>query len=452
MSQSYGGLVTFVLAGFLLASIVIFGVTALPEIVPFLSPVLKTGDVIINVTSSSTVEGFEGDRIYLVVNKIEFRRVGVSGGAWLNGLAQAREVELVAVGRRPMNLGDIRLPIGEYNLARISLGSASFHSSGSNVTLKVPSNIALTPVDFVVTETLPVTLLLDIAFDEVAVYSFVHRFIPYPSMVVEQEPSHEPTMERLHLIASFGPETRSPGDDSSFKFEIARGFEVENYMLYAKGGSSGGDAFDVEVQETGEFWYDISGEAWFLGGNLTAGSYTVNVHVIESAPGPLTFLLKIFRLPRVPSDLSRPGFSGLSRAEEAVFPPINEVGVYFENMGAYNIYLAVGTGDYEFLADNGPIAVVNSNRTVTLELSEGLHTFQILPDYSGSGRDTSWAMVITWIPTQSGPSFSSTGIAGIVLLIAAASAFVLNYGLTRIAARRIERSSSRPTNTPSVLC
>jgi len=114
--------------------------------------------------------------------------------------------------------------------------------------------------------------------------------------------------------------------------------------------------------------------------------------------------------------------------------------------------LAVGTGDYEFLADNGPIAVVNSNRTVTLELSEGLHTFQILPHYSGSARDTTWAMVITWIPTQSGPSFSSTGIAGIVLLIAAASAFVLNYGLTRIAARRIERSSSRPTNTPSVLC
>ena len=44
---------------------------------------------------------------------------------------------------------------------------------------------------------------------------------------------------------------------------------------------------------------------------------------------------------------------------------------------------------------------------------------------------------------RSGPTVSSTTIGATVLLIAAALAFVVNYVLAVIAARRIERSSSR---------
>jgi hypothetical protein len=111
MSETYGGLVTLVLTGFLLASIVIFSVVAVPEIVPFFSPVLKTGDVAIQVTSSST-QGLVGDyRIYVVLNQMEFHRVGVSGGTWIKTLSYPRQVELVDAGKSPQVLTKVRLPI-----------------------------------------------------------------------------------------------------------------------------------------------------------------------------------------------------------------------------------------------------------------------------------------------------------------------------------------------------
>jgi len=421
---------------------VIFSVTAIPEIVPYFSPALKTGEVTIDVVSSSTVEGFEGDRIYLVVSDVEFHRVGVSGGTWVKTLHEPRQVELVEAGRHPEALGDARISIGEYDFARVSLAAGSFESAGSGIALKITSNSTLTPVNFVVTENLLVALVLDVTFDESALTA-IGRFDPYLSMVVKEEPVYEPTMSSLKLIASFGPVTRSPGSSSSFVFGIAPGEEVENYLLYAKGGTSGEEAFEVEVLETGDLWYGISGEAWFLGGNLTVGSYNVMVRVSESSAQPVTLLLKMFTIPGIGVDVSRVGFYGSSYVEPFIAPPMNEVGIYFDKAGLYKIYLAVQGGDYGFLADSNPIAFVASNRTVALELSEGFHSFQILPDYSGSGRDTSWTITVTRVPTASQASLSPAAALGTLLLAVAVSVTILNYFLTRIAARRIERSSSR---------
>ena len=441
MSESYGGLVSLALTGFLIASIVIFSVVAVPEIVPFFSPALKTGDVTVDVTSSS-VQGFEDYQIYVVLTSIEFHRVGVSEGTWIKTLSYPTIVELIDASKFPHVLGEVRLPIGEYNLARVSIGNASLFTAGSVVALKVPSNIPVAPVDFVVTEKVPVTLELDIAFDPGAL-AVLRRFDPYLSMAVKQEPAYELSMDQLSPIASFGPKTQQPGGDWAFRFEITSGHEVQNYVLYAKGGSSGNETFDIEMKQTGEFWHDISGEAWFLGGNLTAGWYDVTVHVSDEAPQAVTFLVNLYEVPRVPSDLYRPSFEGLTHPPQSVPAPINEIGLYIERSGSYNIYFGVGSGDFEFLADNNPISVVGSNRTVTLDLSEGFHSFQILPDYSGSGRDISWLLVLTWIPTSPGPSLSPVAVLATTLLMASAALWTLNLLFARIVARRLERSSSR---------
>ena len=441
MSETYGGLVTFVLTGFLLASIVIFSVVAVPEIVPFFSPALKTGDVTVDVTST-TAQGFEDYRIYVVVNDIEFHRVGVSEGTWVKTLGDSRQVELVDVSMSPQVLVEARLPIGQYSLARISITNASLYSAGSMRPLKVPSNIPVTPVEFVVTEEAPVTLVLDIAFDS-GTLTVLRRFDPYLSLAVKQEPAHEPSMNKLSTIASFGPKTQQPGGQWTFRFEIKNGSEVKNYLLYASGGSNGNATFDIEVRQTGELWRGISGEEWFLGGNLTAGTYDVTVRVNDQAPQPVTFAIKIFQVPSVPSDVAQPSFEGETRAPSSEPAPINELGFNFERAGSYNIYLAVGSGDFGFFADNNPISAVNSNRTVTLELSEGFHSFQIIPDYSGSGRDTSWLIVFVWIPTSPRPSLSPAAVLATALLIASASLWALNLMLTRIVERRVERSSSR---------
>lgn len=445
MSESYGGLFTFVLTGFLLASIVIFSVVAVPEIVPFFSPALKTGDVTIDVTSSSA-QGFEDYRIYVVLSDIEFHRIGVSEGTWIKTLTYPREVELVDVSKSSQVLAEVRLPIGEYNLARISISNASLYTGGSSIALKVPSNIPVAPVDFVVTEKVPVTLELDIAFDP-GTLTVLRRFDPYLSMAVKQEPAHEPSINQLSAIASFGPKTQQPGGEWTFRFEITSGHEVQNYLLYAKGGSSGNETFNIEMKQTGEFWRDVSGEAWFLGGNLTAGPYDVTVHISDQAPQPVTFLVKLFQVPKVPSDLSRPSFEGLTHPPQSAPAPINEIGLYIERAGSYNIYFGVGSGDFEFLADNNPLSVVGSNRTVTLDLSEGFHSFQILPDYSGSGRDTSWLVILTWISAPSGSSLSPGAVLATMLLISSATLWALNLLLTRIVARRVERSSSRSTSS-----
>ena len=429
----------------MIASIVIFSVVAVPEIVPFFSPALKTGDVTIDVTSSSA-QGFEDYRIYVVLNDIEFHRVGVSEGTWIKGLSYPRQVELVDASKSSQVLAEVSLPIGEYNFARISISNASLYTAGSSIALKVPSNIPVAPVDFVVTEKVPLTLELDIAFDP-GTLTVLRRFDPYLSMAVKQEPAYELSMNQLSPIASFGPKTQQPGGEWAFRFEITSGHEVQNYVLYAKGGSSGNETFDIEMKQTGEFWPDVSGEAWFLGGNLTAASYDVTVHISDEAPQPVTFFVKIFQVPTVPSNLSQPSFEGVTHSPQSAPAPINEIGLYIERAGSYNIYLGVGSGDFEFLADNNPISAVSSNRTITLDLSEGFHSFQIMPDYSGSGRDTSWLVVLTWISTPTGPSLSSAAVLATMLLIASATLWALNLVLTRIVERRVERSSSHATSS-----
>ena len=451
MSESYGGLFTLVLTGFLLASIVIFSVAAVPEIVPFFSPALKTGDVTIDVTSTSAqaledYPSLRDSRIYVIVSDIEFHRAGVSEGTWSNALSYPRQVELVDVSNSPQVLAEVRLPIGEYSLARISISNASLITAQSSIALKVPSNIPVTPVDFVVTEKVPVTLVLDLAFDP-GTLTVLRRFDPYLSLAVKQEPAYELSISKLSPMASFGPKTQQPGGQWTFRFEITSGHEVDNYLLYAKGGSNGNETFDVEMKQTGELWTDISGEAWFLGGNLTAGWYDLAVQVSADAQQPVTFVIDLFQVPKVPTDLSQPSFGGLTRAPQSAPSPINEIGLYVERAGSYNVYLGVGSGDFEFLVDNGPISVVTSNRTVTLDLSEGFHSFQILPDYSGSGRDTSWVLVLTWIPTISGASLSPVAVLATMLLIASATLWAINLALTRLVARRVERSSSRSTSS-----
>jgi hypothetical protein len=190
----------------------------------------------------------------------------------------------------------------------------------------------------------------------------------------------------------------------------------------------------VEVPESGEFWGDLSGTVWLLGGNMTAGLY----HVItdmngETGTPPATITVSIFRMPHMTSTGSPESFSGYSPSMSQA--GVNEIALYFDETGNYKFYLLLGKGNYGFSLDYGSVATVTRNQTITLSVEKGLHTIQIVPDYLNIKVDTAWTVLVASAPSGTfSPTPTST--LGIVLLVLAIILIVFRYSYEHILARR----------------
>jgi len=444
LSNRGAGLTTFALVGFLIASMIVFSLVALPELLPALVPSLRSGTIEVQVTSTSGAMAppwllF----LEVTVESIEVHRTGVGEGAWVSVLEGSKTLELLNIGTTSVSLGETIVGVGEYNVVKVGLGPPMANIRGVNVTLKSPAQDLKVATNFMITERKHVTLFLDLSY-ETDVILFSQRFDPYITVTAGgawKTPSG--TGVNLKPIASFGPETHGAGESDNFTFTIQPGSEIQNYLLHTKGGSAPEDTFDVDIAETGEFWYGLSGDLWFLGGNLTAGTYNVTTYVSDTAAAPITFSVSLFHIPRMPTDLSEAVFSGLDPATRPPTLGLNEFAVYFDDAGLYDVGLGLGDGDYEFLMNNNPIGVVTNNRTVTLHLDQGLHTFQVLGDFSGAGRDTSWIVSIVPVPAPPEIALSREAMIATALLVLAAVLLVIDFTRRRFGRRKSD--DNKPT-------
>jgi len=321
---------------------------------------------------------------------------------------------------------------------KISLGNATATIRGLNVTLKGPAQDLKVPTALAVSEGKRANLILDLSFDEAAVDAS-HRFDPYITVTIEQ-PGHAPlaTIASLKPFASLGPDTLSPGEPKSFTFTVDLGAAVENYLVHAEGGLGVDNTFDLEIAESGEFWYDLTGSLWFVGENLTAGVYHMNVTASPWTTEDIPFAVNLYTVPRITADLPDAAFSGFVPAESSQSIQVNEFALYLDKPGMYDFYLGVKAGDYEFIVDDNPAAVVSSEQMVTLQLQSGLHRFQIFTDFSASGGDTSWSVGVVPLEGGSVQPVSREAMLATGLLIAAIILFVADVTIRRLRRKRSE--------------
>lgn len=423
----------------MIASILIFGLVALPELLPTVYPQLRHGTVGVRVISTSgEIVGPQVSDLDVTIASMTIHRVGVGEGAWVTLIGKPLELKPLDIRGAPVSLGEGKVPIGNYNLLKVEFGDVTATIRNLNVTLKNPSQELKVSTVLTVVEGRRSSLVIDLSFDEAAVV-VSQRFDPYITVTVEQ-PGHAPlsTLATLKPLASMGPSRLRPGESSSMTFSIQPGSEVENYLVHAEGEFGGENTFDVEVAESGEFWYDLTGDLWFLGGNLTAGTYHLNVYVSELVERSVGFTVNLYRVPRIPGDLPDATFSGLVPGESSLSIQLNEFALYLEHGGLYDFYLSVKSGDYEFLVDNNPLSVTSDDHVVTMEIGSGLHTFQILTDFSSSGRDTSWSVGVDPAPPISGQPLSREAMLATGLLVVAAIIFVVDVSLRRVRGKRFE--------------
>jgi hypothetical protein len=448
LSQDRLSIVTFASAGFLIASILIFGLVALPEFLPAAYPQLRHGTVGIRVISTSgqlvpaSVSSME-----VTVGSIQLHRVGVGEGAWITLLEEPVHLNPIQIVEQPMNLKEVKVQIGDYNLMKISLVDETATIRGLNVTLKGPNQDLKVPMALAVSEGKRSNLIIDLSFNEPAV-AISQSFDPYITVTVEQ-PGHAPlsTIASLKPLASLGPETLGAGESRSLTFTVEPGAVVQNYLVHAEGGSGLENTFELEIAETGEFWYALTGNLWFLGGNLTSGTYNMNVHASPDATADVKFAVNLYSVPRVTGDLPDAAFSGFVPAESSQSIQVNDFALYLDKPGMYDFYLGAKEGDYEFLVDNNPASVASGDQMVTLELQSGLHTFQIFTGFSGSGRDTSWSVGIVPV-AESSRVLSREATLATWLLAVAIIVFIVDVSLRFIRTRKLEsrvyQSMSKP--------
>jgi hypothetical protein len=170
LSQDRLSIVTFASAGFLIASILIFGLVAMPELLPAAYPQLRHGTVGIRVISTSgqiimpPVSSME-----VTVQSIQLHRVGVGEGTWITVLEEPVRLNPIEIAGHPLSLNEVTVPIGDYNLVGFSFGDVTATIRAANVTLKVPTQEFKTPVALTVREGKRSNLVIDLSFNEPAV-------------------------------------------------------------------------------------------------------------------------------------------------------------------------------------------------------------------------------------------------------------------------------------------
>ena len=440
---------TFATAGFLIASILIFSLVALPELLPTVYPQLRHGTIGIQVVSTSgQLLDQQVSAMEVTISSITVHRVGVGEGAWITILDKWTRLNPLEIAQTPATLVEAKIQIGDYNLLGLTFGDVKATIRNANVTLKSPTQQVKISTAFTVTEGKRTNLIVDLSFDELSI-TISQRFDPYVTVTVEQL-GHAPlsTLASMKPLASLGPDTLGPGESKSSAFTVETGSNVQNYLVHVEGGLGIENTFAVEIVETGEFWYDLTGKLWFLGGNLTAGTYHMNVYVSEAATTQVGFTVTLYRVPRMTGDLPDAAFSGLVPGESSLAIQVNEFSLFLDQAGLYDFYLGVGSGDYEFLVDNNPASVTGKDQIVTLQLESGLHTFQIFTDFSGSGRDTSWTVGVVPVPAESGQPLSREAMLATGLLVAAMILFVADVSLRRLRRKRPKPLVSWTTANP----
>jgi hypothetical protein len=444
LSEERASLVTFASAGFLLASILIFSLVALPELMPTVYPQLRHGTVgILSMSTSGKLVGPEISDMEVTINSISIHRVGVGEGAWITVLDTPTGVDPMEITDTPLALVEAKVPIGDYNLVKLAFGEATETVRGHNVTLKTPTQELKVSTLFTIREGGRSNLIIDLSFDEGALM-VAQKFDPYVTVTVEQ-PGHAPlsTIASLKPLASFGPETLGLNESRSSTFTVEPGSVVQQYLVHVEGGSGVENTFNLEIVETGEFWYDLTGSLWFLGGNLTSGTYTMHVSASDFATTQVPFTVNLYVVPRIPQDLLDVTFSGLLYSGSSASVELNEFALYLDKPGLYDFYLGVESGDYEFLVDNNPASVVSKNQITTVQLESGLHTFQVFGDFSGSGRDTSWSVGVVPPSGESGKPLSREAILATGLLVFATIVFIADISLRYLYRKRLRVAAKR---------
>jgi len=440
LSRNGQGLSTFASGGFLLASILIFSLVALPELMPTVYPQLRHGTVgILSMSTSGKLIGPEISDMEVTINSISIHRVGVGEGAWITVLDTPTGVDPMEITDTPLALVEAKVPIGDYNLVKLAFGEATETVRGHNVTLKTPTQELKVSTLFTIREGGRSNLVIDLSFDEGALV-VAQRFDPYVTVTVEQ-PGHTPlsTIASLKPLASFGPDTFGPGESKSSTFTVEPGSVAQQYLVHVEGGSGVENTFNIEIDETGEFWYDLTGSLWFLGGNLTSGTYTIYVSASDLATAQMPFTVNLYLVPRIPQDLPDVTFSGLLHSGSSASVELNEFALYLDKPGLYDFYLGVKSGDYEFLVDNNPTSITSKDQIITVQLEMGLHTFQVFGDFSGSGRDTSWSVGVVPPTGESAKPLSREAMFATGLLLVAIIIFVAD-----VSYRRLRRKPPEP--------
>ena len=451
MSENGPSLATFATGGFLIASILIFSLVALPELIPDIYPQLRFGTIAIRATSTSgqLIGQPLVSAVEITVGSMGVHRVGIGEGTWITVIDTPTSLSATEIARTPASLVEMKVPIGDYNLLKLAFGNATAIVGGSNETLKTPAQELRVPTTFTITEGKRTSLIVDLSFDEAAVM-VSRRFDPYVTVTVEQ-PGQAPlsTIASLKLLTSIGG-VLSPGESKSSAFTIDSGSAIQHYLVHAESDRGVENTFDLEIVETGELWYDLTGTLWFLGGNLASGTYNMTVRVNDAAVMDVGVTVKLYLVPRITGDLPDAAFSGFVPADAAQFIQVNEFAVYLDSPGLYDFYLGARSGDYEFLVDNNPASVATQNQVVTLQLDSGLHTFQIFTDFSGSGRETSWSVGI--IPVaESSRVLSREAMLATWLLVIAAIVFVADVSFRFIRRRLGSRVSKTMPNSDATL-
>jgi hypothetical protein len=448
LSQDRLGIVTFATAGFLIASILIFGLVAMPELLPAAYPQLRHGTVGIRaISTSGLIIGPPVSDIEITVNSIRLHRVGVGEGTWINMLKQPVLLKPIEMAGKPVNLNEASVPIGDYNLMGLSFGNVTAIIRVGNVTLKVPAQEFKTPVALTVREGKRSNLVVDLSFNEPDVM-ISQSFDPYITVTVEQ-PGTAPlsTIASLKPITSMGPDTLAPNQTKSYNFTVEPGGAIDNYLVHVEAVPSVENTFDLEIVETGEYWYDLTGNLWFLGGNLTSGIYHANVQASSGTTGAVTFAVGLYSVPRITGDLPDIAFSGFIPAGSSQFVHVNEFALYLDQPGSYDFYLGVKAGDYEFLIDDNPTSVASNDQMVTLQLDGGLHTFQIFADFSASGRETSWSVGVVPGTGVSNQPLSREAMLSTGLLVVAALVFVVDVSVRYVRRKRLDDKLARSVQT-----
>jgi hypothetical protein len=425
-------LVSFVLAGFLIASVIVFSMTVIPEIAPSIFPAFKTGTVSMQLTITASPPGavyLGGLRLLVTIESVELRRVGLAGGTSVQALSGPTVIESVPVYETAIFLAQADVPVGDYSFVGVRFGSTSYLVDDLNFTAQVPARDIAVPASFSVFEGRTTTLMMDVSFD---VYALAgnQRFQPIVLITAAEPTAPIAPGEAQRPIASSGPTSLKPGQNMTFVFQVMPHEELEQYLLKVEGSPEVNETVTVEVPETAEFWSDISGTVWLLGGNLTAGLYHVITDMSSEAARPASITVSVFGIPQIRGTSSPVSFSGYSAGTS--YAGVNEMALYFDEGGTYKFYLLLGRGNYGFFVDYGAIAAVTRDQTVTLSLEKGLHTFQIVPDYLGVKADTDWTVVVAPAPSETAVSLTASSVLGIVLLVAAISMIVVKYSYDRL--------------------
>jgi hypothetical protein len=216
-----------------------------------------------------------------------------------------------------------------------------------------------------------------------------------------------------------------PGDITSFPWQLNHDVSVVLFHYKITGGSEPDDVVYVSIDETGDNWPYLMGEGWDYCDycSYSTGPYTITVEADAAAAGQMSFNIGLYDVAQPPLD-----FAGFIPANSAT--RVSRLGIAFPGPGPANYTFVVdaSAGSYEMFVDQASQGVVNGNRSLTVELDQGFHLFEVDASAVGVDQNVRWTVQGGGEPIPEFPPFAGPLI--LVLIIA----------LTTLAPRRSRRA------------